>query len=50
MKSFKLNFDQKILRFWKMTLENLKIGKLSVTLAILDFQEFFETKFESKSS
>ena len=33
-----------MLRFQKMTLENLKIGKLSVTLATSNFQDLFVPK------
>ena len=41
---------KKCSRFRKVTSENLKIGKLSVTFAILNFQELFLVKFNSKLS
>ena len=40
---------QKILRL-KLTLENLKIGKLSGTLATSNFQELFVNKFDLNSN
>ena len=38
-----------MLRFGKVTLENLKIGQLLRALATPNFHEFFENKFYSKS-
>ena len=48
--SFKLTIDQKMLKFWKVAAGNLKIGKLPVTLAVLNFHELFVMKFESNLS
>ena len=50
MTSFKLNFCQKVLRFWKVSSGNLKIRKLSVILTPSNFQELFVIKFDSKLS
>ena len=50
MTSFKLNIGQKMLSFCKAISENLKIGKLSVTLATWNFKELFEMKFDLKSN
>ena len=49
--SFTLNIGQKMLRFWKVTLGNLKIEKLFVILLASNFQEeLFVNKFDSIST
>ena len=47
---FKSNIDQNMLRFGKATLENLQIGKLSLTLATSNFRGLFGMQFDFKSS
>ena len=39
-----------ILRFWQVTLLNLKIEKFPLALATLDFHKLFVSKFDLKSS
>ena len=39
-----------ILRFWQVALLNLKIEKLPLALATLDFHKLFVSKFDLKSS
>ena len=46
----KVKLAKERLRFGKVTLANLKIGTLSVTLATSNFQELFVMKFDSNSS
>ena len=46
--SFKLHMVQKTLKFRKVTPGNLKIGKLSVTLATWNFQELLGMNFDLK--
>ena len=50
MTLFNLNIGQKMLRFWKVTLANPKIGKLSVTQSQADSkQKFFLKGFITKN-
>ena len=45
-----VKFSPKMLRFRKVTLGNIKIGKLLVTLATSKFHELFAIKFDSNSN
>ena len=49
--SFKLNMTKQLmLKFWKVPSANIKIGKLSLTLPLSNFQGLFVHKFDSNSS
>ena len=50
MTFFKLDNGQKMLRFLKGILANLKIVKLIVTLATCNVLELFMMKFDAKSN
>ena len=50
MTLFKLNIGRKMLRFRKVALANLKIGKRFLSLANPNFQGLFGNKFDLKSS
>ena len=46
----KTSYDIVLVKFWKVTSENLKVGKLPFNLATSDFQELFAMKFDVQSS
>ena len=46
----KTSYDIVLVKFWKVTSENLKVGKLPFILATSDFQELIAMKFDVQSS
>ena len=43
-------FGPKMLRLWKVTSVNLKIGKFPITLTVSNFEELFTNKFYLNSN